>query len=34
MAGVNRKIEEGYYLFTDIKREGIVLHDTGRYKLA
>ena len=33
MAEVNRKIEEGYYLFTDIKREGILLHDTGRYKL-
>jgi HEPN domain-containing protein len=34
MAEVNRKIEDGYYLFTDIKREGILLHDTGRYKLA
>ncbi len=30
---VNSNLEEMQYFFTDIKREGIVLYDTGRYKL-
>jgi HEPN domain-containing protein/predicted nucleotidyltransferase len=31
---VNRKLEEGKYFFCDIKKEGIMLYDSGKYKLA
>ncbi len=31
---VNKKIERGNYFFTDIKKEGIILYDSRRYKLA
>lgn len=34
MDEVNRKIEEGYYFFLDVKKEGILLFDTGRFKLS
>ena len=30
---VNSNLEEKQYFFTDIKREGIVLYDSGRFKL-
>ena len=30
----NKKIEEHYYFFTDIAKEGILLYDTGQYKLS
>ncbi|MHC5057743.1 MAG: HEPN domain-containing protein [Planctomycetota bacterium] len=31
---VNARLGEGRYLFTDIKREGVMLHDSGRFTLA
>jgi HEPN domain-containing protein/predicted nucleotidyltransferase len=31
---VNTNIEAGWYFFSDIKKEGIVLYDTGRFKLS
>ena len=31
---LNKKIEENYYFFTDIAEEGVLLYDTGQYKLA
>lgn len=31
---LNRKIEKNYYFFTDIAKEGIILYDSGLYKLA
>lgn len=31
---VNYQLEQGWYFFTDIKKEGIVLHDSGRHQLA
>ncbi len=30
---VNRHLRKGQYFFSDIKREGVVLYDTGRYTL-
>lgn len=30
---LNKRIEENYYFFTDITEEGVLLYDTGRYKL-
>ena len=31
---LNKKIEENYYFFTDIAEEGVLLYDTGQYKLS
>ncbi len=31
---VNHQLEQGWYFFTDVKNEGIVLYDSGRYELA
>jgi predicted nucleotidyltransferase/HEPN domain-containing protein len=31
---VNRQLERGFYFFSDIKREGILIYDSGRYQLA
>ena len=31
---LNKKIEEHYYCFTDIAEEGVLLYDTGQYKLS
>lgn len=31
---VNTSIAQGHYFFVDIKREGIALYDSGKYKLA
>jgi predicted nucleotidyltransferase/HEPN domain-containing protein len=31
---VNNALARGHYFFTDIKKEGILLHDTGEFKLA
>jgi HEPN domain-containing protein len=31
---VNKALAHGHYFFTDIKKEGILLHDTGEFKLA
>jgi HEPN domain-containing protein/predicted nucleotidyltransferase len=31
---VNTSISQGHYFFTDIKKEGIILYDSGKYKLA
>ncbi len=31
---VNRKLKQGQYFFTDIKKEGIVLYDSKKFKLA
>ena len=31
---LNRRIEKNYYFFTDIAKEGIILYDSGLYKLA
>ncbi|MCK4982740.1 MAG: HEPN domain-containing protein [Victivallaceae bacterium] len=30
---VNGKLKEGHYFFSDIKKEGILLYNSGRYKL-
>jgi len=30
---VNYRLKEGHYFFSDIKKEGITLHDTGKLKL-
>ena len=31
---VNEQLEKGFYFFSDVKREGIVLHDSGKFELA
>ena len=31
---VNNQLREGRYFFSDVKKEGITLHDTGKLKLA
>jgi len=31
---VNTNLESGWYFFSDIKKEGIVLYDSGKFKLA
>ena len=31
---VNKRIERGNYFFTDIKKEGVILYDSRKYKLA
>jgi uncharacterized protein len=30
---VNNKLREGHYFFSDIKKEGVLLYDSGKYKL-
>jgi hypothetical protein len=31
---VNQQLEKGYYFFSDIKKEGIVIYDSGQFHLA
>ena len=31
---VNYQLEQGFYFFTDVKKEGIILHDSGHHTLA
>lgn len=31
---VNEKLEKGWYFFSDVKKEGVLLYDSGRCKLA
>jgi predicted nucleotidyltransferase/HEPN domain-containing protein len=31
---VNEQLEKGFYFFSDIKREGVMLYDSGRFQLA
>ncbi|MFT4222928.1 HEPN domain-containing protein [Dysgonomonas sp.] len=31
---LNRQLEEGRYFYTQLKKEGVVLYDSGKYKLA
>ncbi len=31
---INKRLEENQYFYSDIKREGIVLYDTGKYNLS
>jgi HEPN domain-containing protein/predicted nucleotidyltransferase len=31
---LNRKLEEGHYFFSDVVKEGVLLHDSGRFTLA
>jgi predicted nucleotidyltransferase/HEPN domain-containing protein len=31
---VNKKLEDGWYFFVDVEKEGIMLHDSGRHTLA
>jgi HEPN domain-containing protein/predicted nucleotidyltransferase len=31
---VNEQLEKGFYFFSDIKKEGIMIYDSGRYHLA
>lgn len=31
---VNEQLEKGFYFFSDIKREGVMLYDSGRFSLA
>ena len=31
---VNKRLSDGQYFFTDIKKEGILLYDSGKFKLA
>lgn len=31
---LNRKLEDGRYFYTQLKKEGIILYDSGKYKLA
>lgn len=34
IAFVNQQLSEGFYFFDDVKKEGVVLFDTSRFKLA
>lgn len=34
IADLNLAIDKGFYFYTDIKQEGVMLYDSGRYKLA
>jgi predicted nucleotidyltransferase/HEPN domain-containing protein len=34
IADVNRQLENGWYFFVDVEKEGIMLHDSGRHALA
>lgn len=31
---LNRQLEEGRYFYTQLKKEGVILYDSGKYKLA
>src|SRR5262249_23185224 len=31
---VNEQLQKGFYFFTDIKKEGVLIYDSGRYHLA
>ena len=31
---LNKRLRKGQYFFTDIKQEGVILHDTGKLELA
>ncbi len=31
---VNEQLEKGFYFFSDVKKEGIMLHDSGKFQLA
>ncbi len=31
---LNRRLEEGHYFFSDVVKEGVLLYDSGRFKLA
>lgn len=34
ISALNRYIDKGFYFYTDIKKDGILLYDSGRHKLA
>ncbi len=34
IGNLNKAIDKGHYFYTDIKKEGIMLYDSGRYQLA
>jgi uncharacterized protein len=34
IAGVNEQIEKGSYFFGDLKKEGVLIYDSGRFELA
>lgn len=34
ISALNRYIDKGFYFYTDIKKEGVALYDSGKYKLA
>ncbi len=34
IADVNHQLEQGWFFFSDVKKEGIVLYDSGRHQLA
>jgi uncharacterized protein len=34
IADVNQQLENGWYFFVDVEKEGIMLHDSGRHTLA
>ena len=34
ISNVNKKLEQGHYFFTDIKKEGIILYDSNEFKLS
>ena len=34
IADVNHQLEQGWFFFSDVKKDGIVLYDSGRHKLA
>ncbi len=34
MHGINHKLKSGHYFYSDIKKEGILLYDSGRHALA
>lgn len=34
IAGLNRSLDKGHYFYTDIKKEGILLYDSGESRLA
>lgn len=34
ISSLNKQLELGRYFFTDVKKEGVVIYDTGEFKLA
>ena len=34
ISNVNKKLEQGHYFFTDIKKDGILLYDSGEFKVS